>query len=441
MFRIRVRSLRLLGLAVLAILIAPCLIETWLRIAACRAEMTVSDGESDIETVPSWTTYQQLVPLQRKRLPASLNQIDGTVHDSDGPQSSPVAFRTNSLGLRGREVTTPRLPGGFRILCLGDDTFLGAHTDENLTVPARLAYWLQQRSRTQIEVINAALPDSCPLLSFLQLQHGLLALQPDLIIVNVNLRNAASDRRCRRFTELSADGQPLTCSHPQLAAPKRSRSLSENFLVIRHTERLLSEWLRGTRDQPGSLAAIPASYTGNALTISDEQLSLTLAPLQDLSRLASAIPASLIVTSHPTRSELPQDAETAFPQQVGQFARPRNILFHDATAAFRAADGKATPFLSKTELSPRGHEAYARGLAVAITEFLSNSARSRSQDSGSESQRPARDRRNPVQTTGGTISTGHRSTPPLRSTPPVVRESAEPAAHRKTRLAPFSPRR
>jgi len=440
MIHIRGRSVRLLGLAVLAILIAPCLIEIGLRIAACRTQMAVPVHQSGVETVPSWTTYHQLVPLQRKRLQGRSVPADGTVN---APPVTPVAFRTNSLGLRGREVTTPGDPGGFRILCLGDDSFLGSHTHETRTVPARLEYWLQQRSRTRIEVINAALPDSCPLLSFLQMQHGLLALQPDLIIVDVNLRNAASDRRCRRFTELAADGRPLVCSHPQLAAPKRSRSLSENFLVVRHTEQMISEWLCGTRHQPAgrnNLTAIPAAYTGNTLAISDEQLSLTLSPLLDLSRLAHTVPARLIVSSHPTHLELLQKTETTqtpFPQRVGEFARAGGILFNDSTSAFRAAAGTERLFLSNGEFSMRGHETYARELAVAITELISSSARSLPPDTTPQTHPPAQAQaqHNRIQPTAGTESAASRFT---RET---GRESETPAADRKTRLAPFSVQR
>jgi len=431
---------RLLGLAVLAILIAPCVIETGLRIAACRTEMSISGNGVKVETVPSWTTYHQLVPLQRKRLPASFRLTGGT----GNPQpADPVAFRTNSLGLRGREYVTPRPAGVFRILCLGDSVFLGPHTHETLTVPARLEHWLQQRSRTRIEVINAGLPDSCPLLAFLQMQHGLLALQPDLIIVDVNHRNASSDRRYRRFTELAANGQPLVCSHPRLSAPKRSRSMSENFLVVRHTEQILTDWLCGTQSQSSQynrLTAIPAAYTGNTLNVSDEQLSLTLSPLLDLWRLAGAVSARLIVSSHPTRLEvLRANKITAelFSRRVGSFTGSRGIPFSDATPAFQTSTGKSPLFLSNGELSTQGHEAYARKLAVAVTNVVSGTAPSGGSRSVSGSHPPAHNpgQSNSVQTTGGTAPAPHR----FNHEP--GQDSQTGTSGRNIPLAPFSARR
>ena len=235
MIKIRGRSLRLLGFAILAIAVAPFLVEIGLRIAACR---TSTDGPSanQAEVVASWTTHHQLAPLQRK-------QLKGTSQRSEEAKSASVLFRTNSLGLRGRETEVPKPPGVYRIVLLGDESILGAATDESQTVAARLEHWLQTRSRMRIEVVNAGLPDSCPLLTYLRVRHGLMSLEPDLLLVDVNLSDVEDDRNFRRHTELAASGQPLAASHPELSAPKRSKSISENFLVVQHAEQLLASWL------------------------------------------------------------------------------------------------------------------------------------------------------------------------------------------------------
>jgi hypothetical protein len=368
MIRIRGRSLRLLGLAVLAIVIAPCLIEIGLRVAACRSGLDAASGAA---VVPSWTTYHQLAPLQRKRLP----QRDS----ANGQPAEPVLFRTNSLGLRGRELELPKPPGVFRIVLLGDEAILGESTDESLTVAARLEHWLQTRSQIRIEVVNAGLPESCPLLTFLHVRHKLLALQPDMLLVDVNPGDVQDDRRYRRSTELAADGAPLASSHPELSAPKRARSVSENFLVVRHTERLLASWLSETPTRSSGandFTPIPASVPGEAANasrgrISDEQLSLILSPLAELARLAETVPAGLVIASHPTDRQFARESRqdgNELTSQLREFAQNRRLLFCDSTPAFRNAAENGSLFLPRGELSRHGHEAYARALAVALVE-------------------------------------------------------------------------
>jgi hypothetical protein len=366
MIRIRGRSLRLLGLAVLAIVLAPCLIEIGLRVSACRSCLDTGQANAGAEVVPSWTTHHRLAPLQRKRIPRK--------EKTSSQPAEPVLFRTNSLGLRGHELELPKPPGVFRIILLGDESILGESTDESLTVAARLEHWLQTRSQMRIEVVNAGLPDSCPLLTFLQVRHGLLALQPDMLLVDVNSEDTRDDRRFRRSTELAADGQPLASSHPELSAPKRSRTLSENFLVVRHTEQLVASWLTDTPTQnstEGRFAPIPASVPGTTASISDEQLSLTVEPLEDLANLAATVPGGLVIATHPTDRELTREARQDsgdLTNRLREFAHSRRLLFCDSTPAFRTAGEKDSLFLPRGELSSRGHEAYARALAVALVE-------------------------------------------------------------------------
>lgn len=373
MIKIRGRSLRLLGFAILAIAVAPFLVEIGLRIAACRSSLTDGSSENRAEIVASWTTHHQLAPLQRK-------QLEGTLQSSGDAKPQAVLFRTNSLGLRGRETEVPKPAGVYRIVLLGDESILGAATDESQTVAARLEHWLQTRSRMRIEVVNAGLPDSCPLLTYLRVRHGLMSLEPDLLLVDVNLSDIEDDRHFRRHTELAASGQPLAASHPELSAPKRSKSISENFLVVQHAEQLLASWLDEpqTRSPRDSLASIPATLPDNFDDLPVERISLTISPLEDLSRLVATTTSGLVIATHPTPSQLVRESRQDTPDltsEIQQFAQQRGLLFCDATLAFRNATEKGSLFLSEGrrfsgELSVRGHEAYARALAVTLVEQL-----------------------------------------------------------------------
>ena len=346
MIKIRGRSLRLLGFAILAIAVAPFLIEIGLRIAACRSSLTDGSSENRAAIVASWTTHHQLAPLQRKQLRSTPR--------GPGEDANPafVLFRTNSLGLRGRETEVPKPPGVYRIVLLGDESILGSATDESQTVAARLEHWLQTRSRMRIEVVNAGLPDSCPLLTYLRVRHGLMSLEPDLLVVDVNLSDVEDDRHFRRHTELAASGQPLAASHPELSAPKRSKSISENFLVVQHAEQLLASWLDEpqTRRPQDSLASISATLPDKFDDLSVERISLTISPLEDLSRLVARTTSGLVIATHPTPSELARESRQDTPDltsEIQQFAQQRGLLLCDTAPAFRKATEKGSLFLSE----------------------------------------------------------------------------------------------
>lgn len=466
MIKIRGRSLRLLGLAILAIALAPFLVEIGLRIAACRSSLSDGSSSDGAELVASWTTYHQLAPLQRKQLEWSDGSRDASAETSGDARPRSVLFRTNSLGLRGRETEVPKPPGVFRIVLLGDECILGAATDESQTVAARLEHWLQTRSRMRIEVVNAGLSDACPLLTYLRVRHGLMSLEPDLLLVDVNLSDVENDRHFRRYTELAASGQPLVASHPELSAPKRSQSISENFLVVQHAEQLLASWLDepATRTPRENLAAIAATLPDEFDDLSIERISLTISPLEDLARLA-ATTSRLVIATHPTESELAREARQDTPDltsEIRGFTRQRGLLFCDATPAFRMATEQGTLFLSGGrfsggELSVRGHEAYARALAVALVEQMSGPWLPTRQTAERPEPRSRTEAASPVPdsttiqpasglaTPGGQLPTGtagdrfrfHNPNPPGPNPPGPNPPKTRP----ETRLAPISEQR
>lgn len=370
MIKMRGRSLRLLGLAILAIALIPCFLEFGLRIAACRSSLSSGADSNSPEVIASWTTHHQLAPLQQKHLTESRGPKPADT-PADEASGDSVLFRTNSLGLRGREPAVPKPANVFRILLLGDESILGSTTAESQTVAARLEHWLQTRSRGRIEVINAGQPDSCPLLSYLRVRHGLLLLNPDLLLIDVNLSDIADDHVYRRYTELAASGQPLVATHPALSAPKRCQPLSENFLVVRHAEQLVASLLSrpSLRTSGDSLVAIPATRETET---QQEQIAMLLSPLEDLARLV-APQGRLVIATHPTQSEFERKARqdsSSLSAKLRDFTRERGLVLCESMMAFRKASEKGSLFKSSNELSGRGHETYARSLAVALVDQI-----------------------------------------------------------------------
>jgi lysophospholipase L1-like esterase len=90
----------------------------------------------------------------------------------------------NRLGYRGPEITQPKPTGAYRIVALGGSTTYGFGIDDyNETYPAQLQRILQEDyGYTQVEVINAGVPEYTSWESLVNLEFRVLDLDPDLLI-------------------------------------------------------------------------------------------------------------------------------------------------------------------------------------------------------------------------------------------------------------------
>lgn len=105
-----------------------------------------------------------------------------------------VPIRTNSLGLRNAEVVQSKPAGDFRILALGDSVTFGWGLRGEDTYPSQLASLLATLRPTQrFEVINAGVSGYGTWQQALWLEEAGLALQPDVVIVQVHLNDASDN--------------------------------------------------------------------------------------------------------------------------------------------------------------------------------------------------------------------------------------------------------
>jgi lysophospholipase L1-like esterase len=92
--------------------------------------------------------------------------------------------RHNSLGYRGLEVTVPKPPGEFRIVCLGGSTtYTSVVSDHRLSYPAQLQEHLRAAGFENVTVVNAGLYDYTTWEMLINFQFRVLDLEPDLVIV------------------------------------------------------------------------------------------------------------------------------------------------------------------------------------------------------------------------------------------------------------------
>ncbi|QDT18047.1 hypothetical protein [Alienimonas californiensis] len=339
-----------------------------------RAADSYSGGA--LSRPPCPTSYTVPSPLARHALSAFGHVID---RDPDTGATHEVSL--NSLGLRGGEAAMPKPIGVRRVLLLGDEATFAAGLPEEETfagrlVPALSAAAARATPGASAEVINAAIPGDCPLLSVLRLRR-LGALQPDLILLCVRPSDLAEDARYRRDLLTDEDGRPVACPHPAVAGGELTTKAPtpawwRDSLAVRLAGRALAGPDRcPLTGEPLAPAVDPLSGGPQAALAAEQALT----PLTDLTRMADGlgVRAALVL--------LPDGPGGG---SAGNSAAVRLILDAAAAAELRAYNaalvlagtahgdggnaGPATgPFLTKRgALTRAGH---AR-LAEALAEFL-----------------------------------------------------------------------
>jgi len=321
---------------------------------------------------PSWTVHHLLKP-------------DVRISATDPDTGAAVAWRTNSLGLRGGEIEIPKPVGTYRIVCLGDDSTLAPETGPSETFCARLRELLAPASPLQIEVINAGCPQYGPLLSLLLLKHSLLGLAPDLVICNFDMSDVADDHRCRRSVRMNGT-QPLYCPHPELERQRTAaeRLWVERLLMWQHAKHGVA-YLLGSEDRPEDSRDIDAPQGTYAWLRDDPPdwsvyIDQTLDVIGQIGRVCrrsncqfvlSPVPAPWQISAEASdgpgvRTRVGVEEHTVYKSRVpfntlSAYARKAGILFCDASLVFgRVKQPERLFHRNVAHFSATGHELYAR---------------------------------------------------------------------------------
>lgn len=117
-------------------------------------------------------------------------------------------YRTNALGLRDRDLATPKPAGHVRLLMLGDSFTEGGGFADDETVPRRVERSLQT-SCPGLEAVNAGVASYSPILELLALREIGAAVGPDLVVLNLDMTDVHDDLIRTRLAELDRDGLPV----------------------------------------------------------------------------------------------------------------------------------------------------------------------------------------------------------------------------------------
>jgi hypothetical protein len=347
------RGLKNLIGAILLIAAVLCTTEVGLRAHRWYRETCLPEAEpaslTEALVVPSTTTYQELRPLA-----AIVRQLGGAERE--------VLVRTNSLGLRGPEIDLPKPAGVFRVICLGDETTMGLSLPEEETYCARLQQHLQQRTRLEVEVVNAGLPGGCPLTALLLLRQRLLGLQPDVVLMHLDRSDIADDRAVRPYVHVDASGVPVAAVNPLCDSSRISpvARLSEEFALVDCLRQKFGQaWEADARNEA---KAADQTLGGPPSRLVTQQ---AIQPLAEIRRLLSGVYCELVVTTlenpfddamNDSGDPVQADDATA-PNLIVRTLADHGILYLDAAGVMNQASS------ANTLHSPADHDRYAAAQA------------------------------------------------------------------------------
>lgn len=371
--RLRFACVKHITLAIFAVALLLGAVEVGLRVHhSCAVQLTEDQLDFARLSTPSWKTHHQLKPLK------------STVRRNPDTHL-PVTIRTNSFGLRGEPIRVPKPPNTFRIVYLGDDTVFASEVAEQDTFCKLIQHRLDKVHGQKVEVVNAGIPNYCPLLSYLQFKHELASLQPDLLVLHWDLSDVADDHYYRRHAQMGGQGLPYLCTHPGFQTPPKGTktSTARRFLLLQLLKRQLG-LLPADENRPSDQNDIETPTGQYAWTREDRPdwkvyISQALSPLAYLQNLAHQMSCPFVVTLSPVPWQI---SEKGMPDAaarskwgltpnrvydprfalgpVQDYLNLQSIPYCNVTPRFQSAPQPETLFLSTTpQLSRRGHQLFA----------------------------------------------------------------------------------
>ena len=223
------------------------------------------------------------------------------------PNGAPVT--TNSLGLRGPEISQEPPPAVRRILFLGDSVTFGHGLPQDFTLPSQLENVLNRRAGAQqLEVLNAGVPGYSTFQSELYYRlHGRL-LEADLVLLGFCLNDVTE-----RYTTVAAYGgrrifMRNVDTGTSLNWPQR----------LWHTTALRQALVTARRSaaRQGENYRVNKLWTDPSAAHLVQAWQLVFAEIDQLARSVHEAGATLAVVIFPYADQLQDPSATDAPQQL-----------------------------------------------------------------------------------------------------------------------------
>ena len=307
--------------------------------------------------VKAWDVYTQ---WRNERLASRISRVspvpgvryelvENVVSKTPGQE---ISVRVNNLGFRGRDLTIEKAPDTYRVAILGDSIAFGRTLPEEQIFASRLEALLAGRwpERT-IEVANASLSGRDTWEELALLQHRILPLRPDLVIVQICLNDHVRLPFPKDDTHLGVFGEVAWYDYSSLLAlldrrvpgfrTAHVRALRAFGVDHRAEERvILDHWI-----DPWRMLDVTPRW---------DEWSRTLLRIRDVAA-AGGVEALFVV--FPIDRQIAKPGETTLPI-LTRFAAENGLSMIDLRGVFHQAVQPV--LLDYTHPNARGHEIVAR---------------------------------------------------------------------------------
>lgn len=266
--------------------------------------------------------------------------------------------RTNSLGLRERELPIPKPGGVRRVVFLGDSVTFGAGVRDDEPFPRRLEAALAEGGVGPIQTVNTAVVGYNTVQELARLEQVGLAYQPDVVVLTFVVNDLLET-----FSIFDHQYQPTGL----LAGPKIW--LRRNSHLYRFTQNLywrVAQEIRRARQGPTE----PLRKR--------ERVEERLATLAEIVRLSRAQGARFLLVLYPDNlgdpvSPGPSGERLTVREELARFAAREQVPLVDLTAALGdVRDPRARQYRLREDPhpSPAGHAAIAEALREPLLAVL-----------------------------------------------------------------------
>lgn len=296
--------------------------------------------------------------------------------------------RVNTHGLRGKEFTTEKAPGTYRIIMLGDSFTMGKGVEDDQTFSVVLEENLRRGDAAcgrPIEVLNAGVDSYAPILGLLYLTRDLTAFGPDMVVYNLDVSDLIQEAAYRRQGERGPDGEIVAV--PQHADPdtfmEKVRIWTERHLfftrvLLLYANRALGYRELNIRDVVNRADSETVAHTLEGDVDRTAQWRDVFDSLARMKRFCEERGIAFVLSVYPWAHQLgddewvpgryafmPEGAKTsdASIRTIHDMAAANGIELADVTATFKAYDGpEPLYFQYDMHWTAAGHRVMAKGL-------------------------------------------------------------------------------
>ena len=145
-----------------------------------------------------------------------------------------VCVDINNYGFRGKDIVIDKTEGIKRIFMVGDSFTFGVGAEEDETIPYLFEENLKKQGM-EVEVINAGVGHSSPMIYYLKLRDIYMKFKPDFVVLLLDFSDLRDDWRNKRQAVYDSNGRLLSFD-PNLINGKRDwwRIIRRNSEVCKY---------------------------------------------------------------------------------------------------------------------------------------------------------------------------------------------------------------